>query len=66
MYSIVHVYFINCFNAKLFRETLPVAPTVSFTASAVMMCQYVKATHFSISASERYNRLCVKWSPTGG
>ena len=30
---------INCFNAKLslFRETLPVAMTVRFTASAVMM-----------------------------
>ena len=31
------MYFINCFNAKLYRETLPVAPTVRFTASAVMM-----------------------------
>ena len=30
---------INCFNAKLslFRETLPVAMTVRFTASAVIM-----------------------------
>ena len=27
----MHVYFINCFNAKLYRETLPVAPTVRFT-----------------------------------
>ena len=36
-YSIVHVYFINCFNDKLYRETLPVAPIVRFTASAVMM-----------------------------
>ena len=33
----MHVYFINCFNAKLYRETLTVAPTARFTASAVMM-----------------------------
>ena len=26
----MHVYFINCFNAKLYRETLPVALTVRF------------------------------------
>ena len=59
-YSVrVYVYFINCFNAKLYRETLPVAPTVRFTAS-------VTATHFSISACETYSRLSVKWSPTGG
>ena len=37
-FSAVHVYFINCFNAKLYRETLLVlAPTVRFTAPAVMM-----------------------------
>ena len=37
VYSIVHVYFINCFIAKLYQETLPVDPTVRFTASAVIM-----------------------------
>ena len=37
VYSIVHVFFINCFNAMLFWDTLPVAPTVKFMASAVMM-----------------------------
>ena len=33
----MHVYFINCFIAKLYRKTLPVAPTVRFMASAAMM-----------------------------
>ena len=68
MYSIVHVYFINCFNAKLFREILTVAPAVRFQNG--VRCndvgQYVKATHFAISARERNSRLCVKCSPTGG
>ena len=33
----MHVYFINCFVAKPYRETLPVAPNVRFAASVEMM-----------------------------
>ena len=70
MYTIhvVHVYVINCFNAKLFREILSVAPAVRFQYG--LRCndvgEYVTAAHFVISALERNSRLCVKWSPTEG
>ena len=30
VYTMVHVYVINCFNGKLFRETVTVAPAVRF------------------------------------
>ena len=33
VYTIVHVYVINCFNAKLFRETFSVSPAVRFEYS---------------------------------
>ena len=36
-YSASVFYQYYCFNAKLYRETLPVAPSLRFTASAVMM-----------------------------
>ena len=43
-----------------FWETLPVAPAVRFEYG--VRCndvgQYVTATHFSISARERYSRVC--------
>ena len=57
-----------CFNAKLFQETVPVAPAVRFYYGVrcndvanmlqrhILQCPPVK----------RYSRLCVKWSPTGG
>ena len=64
----MHVYVINCFNAKLFREILPVAPAVRF--QYVVRCndvgQYVTSTHFAISTRERNSIFCVKWSATGG
>ena len=37
VYRIVHIYFIDCFIAKLYQETLLVASTVRFMASAVLM-----------------------------
>ena len=66
MYTIAHVYVINCFNAKLFREIRPIAPAVRFQygVRSNNVGQYVTASHFAISARE--SRLCVKWSPTGG
>ena len=30
VHTMVHVYVINCFNGKLFRETVKVAPAVRF------------------------------------
>ena len=57
-----------CFNAKLFRETLPVGPAVRFYYG--VRCNdvghYIIVTHFAISARERYSRLCVKWLSAEG
>ena len=50
VYTIAHVYVINCFNAKLFQETFSVAPAVRFEYSVRCHAvgQYVTATHFAI------------------
>ena len=56
------------FDAKLFREILPVVPAVRFQYGGRCnnVGQYVTATHFAISARERNSRYCVNWSLTGG
>ena len=51
VHTTVHVYVINCFNAKLFRGALPVAPAM--TCKKCGPINYVTATHFAISARGR-------------
>ena len=71
-FNLIKVYFSVQYCAcvffhNLYRETLPVAPTVRFTVSGCNdVANMFTASHFSMSARERYSRLSVKWSPTGG
>ena len=54
------MYFINCFNAKLYRETLPVAPTVRFTASAVIIWPiFYSETFFTFRLGEIQQVVCL-------